>query len=312
MEKRVLKHILIASSLSLITVVGVLVGFFRAENKKTTSLSDWMKDVDDGTSLKTMTIPGSHDSGALYSLADVSGQCQDSSFEEQLLMGIRFFDVRLNEKNGALTVYHGPINEGSSFEGILKTFVSFLDAHPSECLFLSVKKEDEIASTTFDTTLIASFLNYQTYFSTGRKLPANLGLARKKIILISRYQNNSVGLEAYSGWLNPDDAATPNTFDLPNASEKIHVQDHYRLKDNETKWSEITSALEYAQQNPLALTLNFFSGYLVKGFPPSYSLSTAKVINPKVLSSLPASPKGVLILDFVSKELVSKLLGVNL
>ena len=66
-----------------------------------------------------------------------------------------------------------------------------------------------------------------------------------------------------------------------------------------------------ASTDPKTLYLNFFSGYLIKGFPPSYSLTTAKAINPRILKELPDSHKGVLIVDFVTKDLVKKLLEGN-
>ena len=37
---------------------------------------DWMAKIDDGTEISRLSIPGSHDSGALHSIADVSGKCQ--------------------------------------------------------------------------------------------------------------------------------------------------------------------------------------------------------------------------------------------
>ena len=57
--------------------------------------SDWMAALDDAASLRSLTLPGTHDSGALHSIADVSGKCQTLSVKEQLKIGVRFLDIRL-------------------------------------------------------------------------------------------------------------------------------------------------------------------------------------------------------------------------
>ena len=61
----------------------------RSYNKK----EPWMSKVNDNVRLVDLSIPGTHDSGATHSIADVAGKCQDSSIEEQLKMGVRFFDL---------------------------------------------------------------------------------------------------------------------------------------------------------------------------------------------------------------------------
>ena len=44
--------------------------------------SDWMADLPPDTPLSAVVIPGTHDSGALYSIADVAGKCQSLSISE--------------------------------------------------------------------------------------------------------------------------------------------------------------------------------------------------------------------------------------
>ena len=60
-----------------------------------------------------------------------------------------------------------------------------------------------------------------------------------------------------------------------------------------------------------AARFEFLSGYLVKGFPPSYSVPTAKVINARILKEFPSDVYGVSICDFVSESLVAKILEAN-
>lgn len=65
-----------------------------------------MKNLDDSLLISDMTIPGTHDSGALHSIFDVAGKCQDLNIKQQLKVGVRFLDIRLRLKNNELEVVH--------------------------------------------------------------------------------------------------------------------------------------------------------------------------------------------------------------
>ena len=62
------------------------------------SQGDWMKLLSDTLPVCKLSIPGTHDSGAIY------GGCmlktQDAGIFSQLELGIRAFDIRLAEKDG--------------------------------------------------------------------------------------------------------------------------------------------------------------------------------------------------------------------
>jgi 1-phosphatidylinositol phosphodiesterase len=313
MEKKTQKHLIIALVISGVIGIGTLASSFRVSSNAKTDRSYWMGQVDDARSLSSLTIPGSHDSGALYSVGDLSGKCQDLSISEQLQSGIRYLDVRLQASSNNLYVVHGFINEGQSFKSLLTSVTSFLSNHHSETVLLSVKEE---ASARFSTESFDNLLqgyvadkDYQSYFYTGRHLPNTLGEARQKMVLLSRYRGNSIGIDCFGNdeWADPSDALTSNTFDL-SLGEKIHVQDHYKLKDVTTKWEEANAALAYAVAHPEVLTLNFYTGYLVGSFPPSYAPSVAKTINAKIVKELPSKRNGVIIMDFVTSSLVASVL----
>jgi 1-phosphatidylinositol phosphodiesterase len=315
MEKRQRKHLIIATSISSIVFLGTVFSVL-AFPKADGSASDWMGKVQDSAALTSLSIPGSHDSAAFHSLADVAGKCQDASIAEQLSYGVRFFDVRLRNEDNSLLVYHGFVNQGMTFSTLLSPIYSFLKDHPKECLLLSAKKEqdDKGSSKSFEAVLKETIEANPSYWVIDAALPETIGAVRGKIVLLSRYDSPTIGIDASapSGWLDPKEASSANTFTIDKAT-KIRVQDHYKLLDNQTKWSEAIALLSEAASStePKTLYLNFFSGYLTKGLPPSYSLTTAKVINPQILKELPASHKGILIVDFATKDLVKKLLEGN-
>lgn len=309
------KHLAFALLISFFSLSCFGAATFESGSSFSKKNADWMASLKDSTSLFTLAIPGSHDSGAVSSIYDLAGKCQDASIGDQLLMGVRFLDIRLSENNGTLSVIHGFIDEKQSADNVFSTCLGYLRDHPQEGLLLSVKNErsssDNAAFEKALKNLLSSLSNNSFWLS--QTLPTTLGEIRGKIVLFSRYASSSIGIPCGEGWNDPKDASSTNTFDLPG-SNAIHVQDHYKLKDNDSKWAEITSTIEYSLQNPHALTLNFTSGYLVSSFPPSYSVSTAKAINPKLLSSLSSSyptHPGVFVSDFVSEGLVSAILKGN-
>ncbi|MCH3908879.1 MAG: phosphatidylinositol-specific phospholipase C [Bacilli bacterium] len=310
MEKR---KICLVSAISIASVAALLslLTVFSFFSSSDATNAEWMKNIDDDASLSSLAIPGSHDSGATKSIADVAGKCQDSSITQQLDFGVRYFDVRLGAYNDDLVVYHGFIAQDLSFKDINDAMVSFLDEHPSETILLSVKEEKAPvgSSRDFETLLKEEIASSASYYLFSDSLPDKLGDCRKKIVLMSRYENNSIGIDCYSGWLDPKEASSDNSFVL--SSSDIYVQDHYKLNDSETKWSAIEDTLAEAKKESHELTINFTSGYLVSSFPPSYAPSIAKTINQKLLSSITSGDKGVFVMDFVTKDLVSTIVGAN-
>jgi 1-phosphatidylinositol phosphodiesterase len=310
---------LIASSaISVIAIVSSFLAFLPSvKSQGTVQSQTWMSSLKDEASLTEISIPGSHDSGATKSLADIAGVCQDSSISDQLNNGVRYLDIRLGAYKDYLTVYHGSINQDLSFTQVLETTTSFLKAHPTELILLSVKEEKkpDKSSLSFETLLKQSVQSYFSFFYTERALP-KLGAARGKMVLLSRYENNTIGIDSYQGWSDSADPTASNTFDMDNGVS-FKIQDHYKLKTVQAKEDEFSALLSlsdayytYFTANPTTAEetfyLNFASGYLVNSFPPSYSVSAAKKINPWLLNTLSSHTcTGVVIMDFVTPELAS-------
>ena len=117
--------------------------------------SEWMKSYGDDTLVSSLSIPGSHDTLALYGIGDLAGQCQSLGIADQLTMGVRFLDIRLKEDGDSLKAVHGIVDERQAFSTTVSTMVSFLQSHPSETLFVSVKEEAASvnANASFDSVL---------------------------------------------------------------------------------------------------------------------------------------------------------------
>lgn len=307
------KHLIIAS-LSAIVICGIsLFAMIPLSTTASTNRgSDWMKDIDNETSITSLSIPGSHDSGALHSIADLAGKCQDLSISDQLKAGARFFDIRLQQRNNELKIVHGIVDQSLSFANTLNDFDTFLLKHPNEMLIVSIKEESTAKNSdqSFDEALKKALDNHSSWNTSGN-LPTSLGKARGQIFLISRYKDSSIGLKAYDGWLDPDSSSITNTFDISESN--LHVQDYYKVSNINNKQDEITNCFEYSKNNVNTLTLNFSSCYFVNAFPPAYAGTSAKIINNWLIDEIKERENlGIIISDFVTSSLCEAIYKRNM
>lgn len=306
-------HILIAGALIVSSLVASLFAVMPLSAKSDTNRGEeWMKAIDGNTPITSLSIPGAHDAGATHSFVDLSGKCQDLSIQDQLKAGIRFFDIRLKQKEAALAVVHGFVDQDLYFSDVLSDFSSFLKSQPSEGLIVSVKKEAEGLRpvSSFDEALKNALLPYSNIWNTSGELPSTLKELRGKIFLISRYEEPTIGLNAYDGWLDPKGASETNTFDIE--ASNLHIQDHYKIKDAEDKKKEITECLEFSKNNKELLTLNFSSFYYVNAYPPTYAGTSAKLINEWIVDEIKnRNNLGVIVSDFVTSSLCEAIYSRN-
>ncbi len=114
----------------------------------TVSNISWMSNIDDLKSLTEITIPGTHDSGTSNGhdvVSDPYTKTQYLSIFDQLLTGIRFFDIRcIKKSNGRFDIYHGVIKISYlNFHDVLNQCKDFLKVYPWEVILMSIKNEDD-------------------------------------------------------------------------------------------------------------------------------------------------------------------------
>ena len=306
MEKKTKKALILGVSLGLSASVLGVFGLYGSVNPKVpeSKAGDWLGQMSDLTLIKDISLPGSHDTMALYSIGDLAGRCQSLSLASQLEAGVRFLDIRLQNQNDTLKAVHGIVDEKEKFPSIVNTIDTFLTEHPTEFVIVSIKEEEKAKGGTKDfETLVVDSLTEKWY--TGNLMPAALGQVRGKAILLSRYADSKFGVPAYEGW--QDNA----TFALPNL---IHVQDEYKINDIQVKKDAIKKCLETTNGLGLLspMTLNFFSAYRTSYFPPSYAPSVAKEINPDLEKIIkPYKKTGVAILDFITEDNAKLIISHN-
>ncbi len=125
-----------------LTALGIIInGHYFKSGEDIANLSNgaWMNYIDDDTLLIDIAMPGSHDSGT--DTMNWLGRTQGYAVGEQLLMGARYFDIRVNKTDEGLVIFHSIIN-GRSFDSVLSDIIEFMEENPSEVLILDFQHFD--------------------------------------------------------------------------------------------------------------------------------------------------------------------------
>ena len=270
-----------------------------------TDASNWMSKLNKNTKITELSIPGSHDSGATHSILDIAGKCQDLSIVDQLNIGVRYFDIRLQLVSNEFEVVHSFVQQNLKFESVMNDISNFVRDNPYEFVFLSIKEEVKAISSNkkFEDVLKTDLSKYEPYISYEDTLPETVWDARGKIHLLSRYKESTIGVPSYNGWKDDD------TFIMGD----FYIQDNYDIGDVEDKKEDILETIDYSINHNDKLVLNFTSAVLDGDFPPSYSGGAAKVINPWLVSELKdkEGSLGVMVMDFVTSTLCDAVIGRN-
>ena len=289
-----MKKIIISIVASVAILMTAFLGFSNILKQKINDqkYADWMKSLDDSLSLREVNMPGSHDTMALYSIADLAGQCQSLSLEEQLNLGVRFLDIRLKEENNKLQAVHGFIDQKASFSQITKVVEDFLSKHTNEFIIMSIKEEVDAPnnSPVFESCL-KNYLTNEIYLKD-TLLPEKVGDVRGKVVLLSRYVNSTIGVPAFKEWKD-------STSFVMNEND-IYIQDTYKITSKKEKQNEIVKCFN---ESGHALKINFLSAYRTNTFPPSYAVSAAKDINPWINEEINKyQDRNIVLYDFVTRE----------
>ncbi len=110
---------------------------------KTGVYQNWMSYLSDETLLVDVVMPGSHDAGTMSITAE-NLHTQSSGFYDQLIGGVRYFDMRVAEYKGTVRCIHANSNDsingtngiGVPFQEVLDDINRFLEDNPYEVIIL--------------------------------------------------------------------------------------------------------------------------------------------------------------------------------
>lgn len=219
-------------------------------------MNDWMKNIPGDTLISEINIPGTHDSATRFCEFSHFARCQELSVLEQLSIGVRFLDLRVEKTGDRLRLVHDAAKcfktaSDKAFlmlEDVLSECRMFLKANPSETIILSIKCDHgEPSEVTFD-TLFDNYLDGDFWYTENR-IPT-LEEVRGKAVFFNRfcvdneneaYNDFNTGLNL-SGW--PDQGKYIGKTHLVSVMVRrdetegtpVYIQDWYKLSPGK-KWA---------------------------------------------------------------------------
>ena len=292
-------------------------------------MNDWMNSIPDDFLISDINLPGTHDSCSKKVQFSYFSKCQNMSIYEQLNIGVRFIDVRVEKDGNRLKTVHGiadcykPGEKKANLmlEDVIKDCKAFLKANPTESVFFCLKRDDGGSSQEAFEAFFDYYLTHDDFWYTENRIPF-MGEVRGKIVLFNRccaeaendkYTDFNCGINL-SGWPDLPKNAEKTMVQVPipkrdgKASEAYYLQDMYKLSPKK-KW---TKAIRPALENPPrtdGFIFNFLTAADFIHSPKKY----AKYINKRYLKTElePLTKYGWLIFDFPTEKMCRKIILTN-
>lgn len=155
-----------------------------------------MAAIPDERPLSQLTMPGSHNTMAVY--GGVYAECQSWSLAAQLRAGIRFLDIRLRHVDGTLTLHHGVSYQRGHFGHVLEAVTQFLDEYPSETVLMRVREEFSETGDIYGAVVdyIHRYAHWDRLWHS--RLVPTMGQARGKIVILQNFDGPALGMSYYS------------------------------------------------------------------------------------------------------------------
>lgn len=291
------------------------------------NLKSWMKNIDNNTEVLRLNLAGTHDCVTKYVQFSHISKCQNLNIYEQLCIGIRGLDIRVQSRGSRLGMVHGvakafntPNHFGKQMDlaDVLAQCYRFLDENPSETIVFQFKNDSgKEMEHCFDILFHRYIKDNQSKWYLENRSPL-MNEVRGKIILIRRckmlqsneYNPHNTGID-FSKWIEQD-KPVPEPLTLKTGGENemsFVIQDRYKYKP-EPRWNDCIM--------PFLNTMTDFCGtYIINYLSTAGGLkgpyNNSKYINPAFMQ-YPLKKNtyyGMIYVDFPTEELVEKIIRTN-
>jgi len=249
--------------------------------------TEWMTKLDDNTLLTDIFIPGTHDT-----CSDSGGdlaETQHMNLKDQLVRGIRFFDIRAKHDHSDLPIHHGIVFMQMNFDDVVHACEDYLKEHPYEVILMRIGKEGEEGKhkQSFDEEVRGRFKTPDMWVS-----PSSFGKlseVRGKILL----------LKIDSALMLPTKQAkhldVQNLWDCGNYHDKKAAVDKHGKEHREAG----------------KLYLSFASSVGLDGMAYHTPAMMASEVNKHVHDHIGRYGPGIYAMDFPGKKLIARILARN-
>ncbi|XP_059418687.1 1-phosphatidylinositol phosphodiesterase-like [Carassius carassius] len=254
-----------------------------------------MAKLDNNKLVSDITIPGTHDTMALY--GGSMAECQSWSLENQLKAGIRYLDLRVS--GFKLKIMHGIVYQHTSLSDVLSTIKQFLQKSTNE--FVLVRIKPVFPSKKSVQNLVEDLIGNDNNIWKESKIPT-VGEVRGKIVLVQK-----------------------NGFKLGISLSETDSKGDYKVTKIEDKKNKIIKHLEEADKQCKSkikekMSLVYSSGTSLGTYMGICLLpnAVAREINPWLYDQLKnqfnKNPKlcfGIIAMDFPNFDLIDMIIKFN-
>ena len=291
------------------------------------NLCKWMKELNGSKPVFEYNFVGTHDSVTQYVQFSHTTKCQNKNIYEQLCLGVRMLDIRVESRGEKLKLVHGfakafktPNHFGQQMDmaDVLAHCYRFLKENPSETVSFQFKNDNGKENEKCFHNLFYTYIkgNEDKWFLENR-VPS-LDEARGKLILVRRcnmekkaeFTEKNTGID-FSRWAEQD-ALEPIPLPLETGGENnvtFIIFDRYMYKPI-PRWNNcIKPFLDKAKPFDGKYILNYLS--TAGGIKGPYR--NAKYINQQFLN-YPLNKEnyyGIICCDFPTEELTRKIIETN-
>ncbi|MDE6722805.1 MAG: phosphatidylinositol-specific phospholipase C domain-containing protein [Eubacterium sp.] len=292
------------------------------------NLCKWMKELDGSKPVLEYNLVGTHDSVTQYVQFSYNTKCQDESIYDQLCLGVRMLDIRVESNGKRLKMVHAfakafntPNHFGKQMDmaDVLKHCYRFLSENPSETIIFQFKNDNGRENEKCFNNLFYTYIkgNEDKWFLENRA--PLLDEARGKIILVRRckmenraeYTEKNTGID-FSQWVEQPEVI-PNPCPLETGGEnsvKFIILDRYKYKPV-PRWNDCIKPF-LNQAKPFAG--EYILNYLSTAGGSKGPRRNAKYINAQFLN-YPLNKEnyyGIICCDFPTEALTRKIIETNL
>lgn len=283
-------------------------------------------ELDKNIFLSQVNLAGTHDSATAFVAMEDMSRCQSLTIKQQLELGIRLFDIRLNKKGDEFFLIHGLADcycekekkNKLPFSQVLSDFKDFLEQNPKELLVVSIKQDRGIMSRRFFPAFYNRYIKGEENLWYLKNENPTLSRCIGKMVLMRRckvkrkYKNTvDAGLD-FSKWEDQGGKKKTKTEGLILSDNlSAEIQDRYGLDCNRKWYNSAKPFLDRCETSKNKFAIHFVStSFRKKG---ETLVETAKEMNGlfEKYELRRDRAQGWIFLDFPTKELSDKIMMSN-
>jgi 1-phosphatidylinositol phosphodiesterase len=278
----------------------------------------WMARFSGELPISRLTLPGTHDTMALYETVYGTAICQTLTLNDQLIKGVRCLDIRARHFRNSFPIHHGVEFQKAFFDNVINTASAFLKKNPSETIIILLKPEWKAERNTrsFEATLQNYISRYPSnLFYTKSTIP-KLKDVRGKIVLVRRFPGR-LGIDATSWPDNPTSVVKVGPYVMSQDLYKLNfLKDPDITNFYDRKWSLLYDGMIKSTEDIRGgyLRFNFSSATIMYNPALPQIRGVANDINQRLNAFFEKQPPGsfgAIMMDFATPELIEKIYRSN-